>query len=338
MALRHRSPTTPPVRAATLARTRVRPRLAPSAAVLWPAYLLLALLLTLLLPHALAAGPRASGGAPLFGAFTYGGVWQGEAPIARLERTLGRHLEVVHWFVSWDTPFDPAWIATATRNGALPLITWQPMRPSLEAIASGRYDAAIRAFARGVRSVPGPVYLRPMPEMNGAWERWSGRPALYVQAWRHIVDLFRSSGVRNVRFVWSPNVTDVPATPENALERYYPGTAYVDVLALDGYNWGTARSGTTWRSFSDIFAEPYARITALGPQPVWITEVASAAQGGDKAAWIRAMLESCSTFPRIRALVWFNQDKETDWRLDDSAADVRALRLGLATTAQLASR
>ena len=32
-----------------------------------------------------------------FGAFTYGGVWQGMEPVARLESHLGRRLDVVHW-------------------------------------------------------------------------------------------------------------------------------------------------------------------------------------------------------------------------------------------------
>lgn len=113
------------------------------------------------------------------------------------------------------------------------------------------------------------------------------------------------------------------------MERYYPGDAYVDVLALDGYNWGTVRPWSTWRSFEDIFAGPYARVTAIGPQPVWLAELASTGEGGDKAAWVRDMLAS-TAFPRITALVWFNQDKETDWRIDAAADVIEAARAGLA--------
>lgn len=270
---------------------------------------------------------------PMFGAYTDGGVWQGMQPVQQLETLLGRKLDVVQWFMSWGTPYDVALVESASADGRRPLITWEPNQQSVAAIAAGTYDGIIRDFADGVRATPGLVYVRPFPEMNGDWEAWNGDPAALVEAWRHMANVFRAEGADNVRWVWSPNVTDEPNTPANAMERYYPGDAYVDVLALDGYNWGTTTSWSTWQSFEQIFARPYARITALGPQPVWITEVASSSQGGDKAAWVANMLDT-PAFPRIQALIWFNQNKETDWRIDNSTAVVQAARfnLGPATT------
>ena len=51
-----------------------------------------------------------------------------------------------------------------------------------------------------------------------------------------------------------------------------------------------------------------------------IPETASAELGGDKAAWIAAMLPALeSTFPAIKALLWFEMNKETDWRIESSA-------------------
>ncbi len=268
------------------------------------------------------------GSRPMFGAFTYGGVWQGMQPVLQLEALLGRKLDIVQWFMSWGTPYDVALVESASTDGRRPLITWQPTHQPVKAIAAGTYDDILRAFADGVKVTPGLVFVRPFPEMNGNWEPWSGDPTALVAAWRHMVNVFRAEGADNVRWVWSPNVTDQPNTPANAMEHYYPGDAYVDVLALDGYNWGTTASWSTWRSFDQIFARPYARITALGPQPVWITEVASSSQGGDKAAWVANMLDT-SAFPRIQALVWFNQNKEADWRIDNSTAVVEAARLNL---------
>ncbi len=267
--------------------------------------------------------------APMFGAFTYGGVWKGMEPVHQLEDLLGRRLDIVHWFMNWDTPYDVKLVEAASAGGRIPMITWQPHHRSVQGIAAGSYDRIIRDFADGVRVTPGLVYVRPLPEMNGNWEPWNGDPATFVKAWRHIVDVFRAEGATNVRWVWSPNVTDQPRTPANAMERYYPGTAYVDVLALDGYNWGTTQSWSSWQSFDAIFRTPYRRITALGPQPVWIAEVASTGVGGNKAAWVASMLSS-TEFPRIRALVWFNQNNDMDWRLDNSVAVVQAARTHLA--------
>jgi endoglucanase len=270
---------------------------------------------------------------PMFGAFTYGGVWQGMEPVHQLENLLGRKLDVVHWFMSWDTPYDVALVESAMAGGRLPMITWQPYHQSVSDIAAGRYDDLMRSFARGVRATPGLVYVRPFPEMNGDWEPWNGQPAEFVKAWRRMVDIFRAEGADNVRWVWSPNITDQPRTTANAMEKYYPGSAYVDVLALDGYNWGTSKTWSQWRSFDDIFAEPYARIIALGPQPVWVAEVASTNQGGDKAAWVASMLTS-TKFPRIRALVWFNENSDLDWRLDNSLAVIQSARASLTPSLQ----
>ncbi len=281
---------------------------------------------------------EASASQPMFGAYTYGGVWQGMQPVVQLETALGRKLDIVEWFMSWDTPYDVALVKSASADGRRPLITWEPTHQSVEDIAAGRYDALLRSFADGVRATPGLVFVRPFPEMNGDWEPWNGDPTTLVAAWRHMVKVFRDQGADNVRWVWSPNVTDQPSTPANAMERYYPGDAYVDVLALDGYNWGTAVSWGSWQSFEQIFARPYARITALGPQPVWITEVASGSRGGDKAAWVANMLTT-TAFPRIQALIWFNQNKEVDWRIDNATAVVQAARANLAPgSTSLASR
>ena len=50
-----------------------------------------------------------------------------------------------------------------------------------------------------------------------------------------------------------------------------------------------------------------------------IPETASAEQGGDKAAWIAAILPALKTsYPTIKAFVWFHMNKETDWRIDSS--------------------
>ena len=68
--------------------------------------------------------------------------------------------------------------------------------------------------------------------------------------------------------------------------------------------------------------------TALGPQPVWLAELASSDAGGDKPAWVRDMFAS-TAFPRIAALIWFDQDKEADWRVTSDADVLRAFQDGL---------
>lgn len=285
-----------------------------------------------------ATNPVTTRSAPiLFGSYTYGGVWQGMKPVHELESQIGQRLDVVHWFMNWDNDFYPELVADASANGRRPLISWQPHRQSLEDIASGKYDNYIVDWAEGVRDTETTVYLRPFPEMNGYWTPWSGNPTAFIAAWQRMADIFEREGADNVRWVWSPNVTDEPATEGNRMERYFPGTEYVDVLAVSGYNWGTVKSYTAWKSFDEIFAQPYARLTALGGQPIWISEIASTEHGGDKGDWIKGMLES-TAFPQMEALVWFNEDKETDWRIDSSASTLQAMQSGLASNTTLAAK
>jgi hypothetical protein len=274
--------------------------------------------------------------APLFGAYTYGGVWSGMDSVYALETTLGQKLSIVHWFMSFDHTWDAKLFETASEGGRLPMIAWQPHRQSLDDIIAGVHDTYITSWAQGAKAFGGPIYIRPFPEMNGNWTPWSGDPAKLVTAWRHVVNLFRAEGVSNVRWVWSPNITDEPRVDTNKFELYYPGTEYVDILALDGYNWGTTRPHTAWKSYEDIFGIPYERVTALGPQPIWLAEVATTEHGGDKAQWISEMFAS-KAFPRVEAIVWFDENKETDWRIASSDNSLVAFQSGLASLVQVAS-
>ena len=78
-----------------------------------------------------------------------------------------------------------------------------------------------------------------MHEMNGNWYPWAGTvngnsPKLFRAAWRRMHRIFAKQRARNVRWVFSPIVENVPRTRANRFQRYYPGRRYVDVLALDG--------------------------------------------------------------------------------------------------------
>ncbi len=285
------------------------------------------------------AGPalQTLGNSAKFGAFTYGGVWQGMGPVLELETQLGRRLDIVHWFASWDTPYFPELVKDASEGGRWPLISWQPVNQSVSDIADGRYDGYLWEWARGAATAPGLVYVRPFPEMNGNWTPWNGDTATFRAAWRRVVDVFEQAGATNVRWVFSPNVMDEPRTEANRLENYYPGHEYVDVLALDGYNWGDSSvHWPAWRSFTEVFEEGYDRITRVGQQPVWIAEFASSDEGGDKAAWVSEMFAT-SGFDRIEALVWFDEDKEADWRIASDASVLQAFQQALAAGTVVAS-
>jgi len=269
-------------------------------------------------------------GSALVGAYVPHGVWRELTPLVTLEEAIGRPFDVAHWFTSWDDPFDPQPVQAVLDSGRIPLVTWQPHRQDVRDIAAGAYDDYVRSWARGVAAAPGPVYIRPFPEMNGDWVSWNGDPEGLRAAWRRIAGIFEREHAHNVRWVFGPNVTDEPRTDANAMERYYPGDDVVDVLALSGYNWGSTREYIGWRSFEQIFDHAYHRITALGDQHVWLAEIASSEEGGDKAAWVAEMFAS-SAFARLEAIVWFDEHKEADWRIRSSPDVLAAFRMALRT-------
>ena len=113
--------------------------------------------------------------------------------------------------------------------------------------------------------------------------------------------------------VWGPwqvvrvSSSDLPVTTD--VRTLWPGPGYVDVLGIDGYNWGGGPQGT-WISFKRIFRPMYRILTGLHPTaPVWICETAAKEpRAGDgaprlatrsKAGWIRAAFSS-RAFPRLK--------------------------------------
>ena len=81
-----------------------------------------------------------------------------------------------------------------------------------------------------------PVLFRPYHEMNGNWFWWGGRPgpdgsaALYRQIYNRFVHVHR---LNNVVWVWNVNS---PSANAGAIEGYYPGDGYADVLSMDIYS------------------------------------------------------------------------------------------------------
>jgi hypothetical protein len=285
----------------------------------------------------LPAAARAAGDVR-FGTWSPGEpYWTTLTGVDTLQAQTGRDVEIVNWYQnwgggSWISSVQPHVVKAVTDSGRTPLLTWEPWDPAagveqpayrLARIADGTYDAYMASFARGLRDLGSTVYLRPMHEMNGTWYPWAGgvnanTPAEYGQAWRRMHDVFAAEGATNVRFVWSPNNIDMSSA--RPMEAFYPGASYVDVLAVDGYNWGsTAPEFGGWQTFSQVFQNAYDRLKALGPQPIWIAEVGAAPEGGDKPAWIRDMWARAAQMDRLAAIVWFNENKERDWRANPTA-------------------
>jgi beta-mannanase len=254
----------------------------------------------------------------------------------------------VMWFDAWATgnAFSVADAKALWSQGIMPHFTWEPWNTSLgvgdsaqihlQDIINGTWDTYIKARGAEFASAGSPIMVRFGHEFNGNWYPWgtannSNNPALYINAYRHVHDLVVAAGATNVQWVWAIANDSVPAESWNDPSLAYPGSAYVDWVGIDGYNWGFGPSwdttGDHWTSFNTMFSSAYQRIRSIAPnKPVMIAEYGSSEDGGNKAAWINdmnAQLQSGS-YPDLKLLTYFDQDKEELWSAASSTASQAA--------------
>jgi hypothetical protein len=190
-------------------------------------------------------------------------------------------------------------------------------RYNYASIISGQYDAYISQWALSAAAWGEVFYLRLFHEMNGNWYNWGiningNTPALAIQAWQHIYNIFRSAGATNVKFLWCPTY-HTSRYLVDPLASFYPGNAYVDWLGVDGYNWGQYGLQMWWVPFTsptELFQYTYNEMTSTvsSTKPVMLVETASAegSASTDKAAWITQLQNDATLFPNLKAVGYYD--------------------------------
>lgn len=97
------------------------------------------------------------------------------------------------------------------------------------------YLDTIADYAAALDEEKIPIIFRPYHENTGSWFWWGSMndSESYKSLYRYTRDYLESKGVHNMLYVYSPN--GPVASAEEYLE-YYPGDAYVDILAFDYYD------------------------------------------------------------------------------------------------------
>ncbi|GHJ17139.1 MULTISPECIES: glycoside hydrolase family 26 protein [unclassified Micromonospora] len=313
---------------------------------------------------ATTASPSATGVFPPAGR-AFVGVMTDKGPydltaVDRYTTAVGRAPQVMLFGTSWaSATFDRALFDRIADRGMMPMLGWEPWdhavdeaardtglparqvdrlrstQPAyrLARITAGHFDGYLRSWAEGVRTLGYPIAIRFAHEMNGDWYPWSERangnhPGDYVRAWRHVHDVFAAAGATNVTWVWSPNARWDKTTA--GLTGLYPGDDYVDWVGVTGY-YGMGAFTKTYSSFDQIFGPTVAEIRAMTRKPLVVTETAAAESSGHKARWIRETFASLPRYPNLIGLIWFEVDKEQDWRIAGSPAAAAAFAEAVAT-------
>jgi len=215
-------------------------------------------------------------------------------------------------------------------HGSTPIVHYKPGF-TLDEINAGEADDCFRDLGQRIHDFGYPIFLRMYHEFNGDWMVYSGCGAAFISAWRRTVSLVRGAGGTNAIWVWNP-----AEKARDCAFQSYPGDAWVDWVAVDGYNRGTgwASSKTQcWCEFWQLFRDdPSVSLhDAYGPRkPFAVFETGSledSSQPGRKGQWhLNALASIKQDLPYLKALVYTDLDLSSNggpnWRLDTSQSSL----------------
>ncbi|OBC06604.1 hypothetical protein A5788_03115 [Gordonia sp. 852002-50816_SCH5313054-c] len=264
-----------------------------------------------------------------------------DAGVVGVTTLADRPLDLILTFSGLREPVPNADLARIAETGAVPIVSIEPWNPSggvnqpdyrLSRIADGAFDSDLRRWATGLKEFGKPVIVRFAHEMNGDWYPWGmhvngNTPQSYIDAWRHVRSILTSIDPHNISMVWAPMaaISGIPG-----FDAAYPGDDEVDYLGIDGYNWGNdGKHG--WASPEFIFSDAFVSLRRLGDKPILVTEVASADDPDPtrKATWIHDFVSLVSREPDVDGFVWFQANKERDWRFNSNPQSEKAFRSAL---------
>jgi hypothetical protein len=258
--------------------------------------------------------------------------WQDTA-MSNFEALVGKQPQMEAVFTHWGNDQFPSYVAPRVRDkGRTLVIFWEAVdynrdyfnQPeySFDSVISGKMDAYFTKFAADAKSYGGEIILVPYSEFNSDWFPWgitigNNSPAKFIAAWKHIHNIFANTP--NVKFAWVPNNDSIPDTAANNFDLAYPGSAYVDIVGIDGFN------DTPWESFETMVGGELTKLKKYS-KPIYIMSM-GVKEDARKAAWITdAFTVQLYKYPEVKGWIWFNENKERDWRVNSSAASLNAFK------------
>jgi len=205
---------------------------------------------------------------------------------------------------------------------------------TLTAIASGRFDADLKAWARQAARFGTPLLVEYGTEMNGRWfpwnAVWNGRETgarKFRDAYRHIIDVMRKQGASNIIWIFHVDDEDDPQAAWNRFEAYYPGNRWIDVVGVSIYSMlGPYETERT--DFVRALDAAAARLRRLAPgRPMIVSEFGTDVHNRREPAarWANRALKAMHA-RRWRDLVgfaWWNER----WENDDNPAHDTDMRI-----------
>jgi hypothetical protein len=254
---------------------------------------------------------------------------------ARFEAQTGQTTSIQHVFVSFAQGNSLGRIAAAAGPVPMLALNTgsygSTETATPQGIAQGRNDAFLFRLNAVVASWPGDrFYVRPFPEMNAYWEAESAfdangsrRDAAHATLWTRkalarIAVVLRGGAAADVtarlaklglpgvaqdlpvttpklRIVWNPQGFGAPDVPGNAPQAYYPGDAYVDVVADDLYD--IRGHGATWAAAAKLYEAHRSKTFAFAEWGLW---------GFDDPGFVRDMATWVKQHRRVEFIAYYS--------------------------------
>jgi beta-mannanase len=261
--------------------------------------------------------------------------------INEFENNSGKKLALVVFSNDWynGISFPGSKANIIKQNNAVPIIRIAPWNSNgqnlsnagpytMSNILNGQHDAALIQWANAARTFGSPILADFGYEPNNNYFPWSKQgAAMYIDAYRHIVNIFRQQNATNVYFVYHP---DMGSNPDN-MKKWYPGDKYIDWILASAYGEGndTGCIGILNRSYNQL--------TAISPsKPLGIEEWGIGSPSDTKNT-----LDSLAQnkFPKIKILSIWNEGPAggKDRRIERSPEMLNAYRSGIANSFYLPS-
>jgi hypothetical protein len=254
---------------------------------------------------------------------------------SRFQQQTGQRSAIRHSFIGWSQPNTiPKLLAQLSPLPMIAIKTGGVVTP-LE-IAQGRGDGFLLALNSALAGFGQRVYVRPLPEMNGHWNEYSAfekggssrgprySTAAFRRAFARIALLARGGPASELnpklrklggpplggdlrrtqaRIVWNPQGYGAPDIPANSANAYYPGDAYVDVVANDLYDQGFKAA---WDANEALYASHRGKPYAIAEWGLW---------GIDDPAYVERMAAFVKGHQRVELLTYFSSRPGSIWDL-----------------------
>ena len=217
-------------------------------------------------------------------------------------------------------------------------------------IARGAGDGFLVAINQAIAAWDGPVYVRPLAEMNGHWNAYcafnkDGSPrdgnhssAAFRRAFARIYlivhggpavnNRLRQLGLPPVagtlannaeaRVIWNPQGYGSPDVRGNSAQAYYPGDGYVDIVGNDLYDIG---GKAEWAAAEALYKAHPGKPYAFPEWGLW---------GIDDPGFVTRMAQFVRAYPRTELIGYYSGQEGSIFDLASKPRSLAAYRHSIA--------